>query len=112
MAHSRFDERLGYARWLKHLVDGEAPAHSEIGQAVDRTGQAVSGWARKAEPPSDFRVHAPLAKYLAVDQAWLIEGAGEAPRAELWKAWLQERRRAPKVGLRPAKDGSAAKKRA
>jgi hypothetical protein len=60
----------------------------------------VSAWSRSVEPPSDFRVHERLAKYLDVDEGWLIKNKGEPPRPELWHAWIAQRhreQRAPKV---------------
>jgi hypothetical protein len=113
VAPPRFGERLGYARWLYHLVTGAAPSHAEIGREVGRTGPAVGAWMEEQEPPSDYRVHAPLAAFLGVEEGWLIRDAGEPPRAELWAAWTAERRRAPRLKLRPAKEpAAAAKKRA
>lgn len=91
MAHSTFAERLGYGRWLRHLIEGEAPSHAEVGRAVDRTGQAVSGWALLEAPPSDYRVHAPLAEYLGVEERWLIRNEGPPPRPVLWREWLVAR---------------------
>lgn len=98
VARSTFGERLGYARWLYHLVTGEAPAYAEIGRATGRTGQAVSGWMGVAESPADYRVHAPTAEFLGVDERWLFRDEGEPPRPELWKEWIKERRRAPRAG--------------
>lgn len=91
---SRFSERLGYARWLYHLVKGVAPTHAGIGSEVGRSGVAVGYWMDDAEPPSDYRVHAPLARYLGVRDTWLIRNEGQPPRPELWNAWIEERRRA------------------
>ncbi len=49
-------------------------------------------WETLAEPPTDWRVHAPLAAYLGVDERWLVRDEGEPPRPELWAAWIKERR--------------------
>lgn len=97
VALSRFAERFGYSRWLYHLIHGVAPAHSEIGRAVSRTGPAVYGWMDMDEPPNDYRVHAPLAEFLGVSEEWLIKNQGEPPRPDLWKAWIAERRRAERM---------------
>lgn len=95
MTSPSFAERLGYARWLRHLLTGEAPSHAEIGREVHRTGQAVSGWSAAAEPPSDWKVHAPLAAYLGMEEKWLIRNEGPPPRPELWREWLVARRLDP-----------------
>lgn len=112
VAPPAFGERLGYARWLKHLTDGVAPAHAEIGREVGRTGPAVGAWMDEEEPPTDYRVHGPLAAFLGVDERWLIKNEVEPPRPELWKAWIAERRRAPRLAMKRAKEPAAAKKRA
>jgi hypothetical protein len=91
VATSRFGQRFGYARWLKHLVDGTAPTHAEIGRAVGRTGPAVGAWLAESEPPSDWKVHAPLAGFLGVDEGWLVKQEGKPPRPELWREWLVAR---------------------
>lgn len=92
MTHSTFAERFAYARTLRLVRTGDYPSKAEIGRAVDRTGQAVGPWEELDEPPTDWRVHGPLAAYLGVPERWLIRGEGEAPRPELWAAWLSERR--------------------
>src|SRR5690349_9575018 len=91
VAHSAWPVRFGYARWLRHLETGEAPSFADIGREVERTGQAVSSWAKADAPPTDFRVHAPLAGYLGVPERWLIQDVGEPPRPELWGAWTAAR---------------------
>lgn len=86
-----FGTRLGYLRWLRHLLTGEAPGHAEIGRAVGLTGQAIMGWAARDEPPDNWRHHEPLAAFFGVDDTWLIRGQGNPPRPELWRAWLEAR---------------------
>lgn len=93
VTHSTFAERFGYALWIKHLRDGDAPSFAEIGRAVDRTGPAVSAWRNSEEPPPDYRVHPPMAAYFDIDERWLIRDEGVAPEPELWTRWLRERRR-------------------
>jgi hypothetical protein len=89
---SRFSLRIGYAGWLLHLRRGEPVGFAEIGRAVGRTGQAVSGWFRAPHPPVDYRVHAALAGFLGVDADWLVRDAGDPPRPELWAAWTATRK--------------------
>lgn len=124
MKPSGFGSRFGYARWLYHLRTGSAPTHAEIAREVKRTGPAVSAWVEADDAPVDYRVHAPLAEFLEVDEAWLVKNAGEPPRAELWQAWRAARERAsgpnPKLdrkltvaetqSAREIRDGSAAKR--
>jgi hypothetical protein len=115
VAHSLFSERFGFARWLKHLTDGDPPGWAEIGRAVGRTGQAISGYSEEAEPPIDFRVHAALAEFLGVDERWIIRDEGQAPMPELWEVWISARRkRGAKQGrgIPAVRDASAGKKRA
>jgi hypothetical protein len=88
---SGFGSRFGYARWLYHLRAGAAPTHAEIAREVNRTGPAVSAWGDADEAPVDYRVHAPLAEFLEVDEAWLVKNVGEPPRPELWQAWRAAR---------------------
>lgn len=95
MAQSTFALRFGFARWLKHLEAGEAPSHAEIGRAVERTGQAVSGWSAAPDPPPDWKVHEPLAAYLGVAEGWLVKNRGEPPHPELWPIWTKHRRATP-----------------
>lgn len=92
VADSTFAERLAFARVLMHFRTGEAPTNADIGRAVDRTGQWVTKWAESDTPPRDYEVHAPLAKYLAVPETWLIRDDGLPPREDLWADWLAERR--------------------
>jgi len=90
--HSRFSDRLGFARWIYHLKRGESPSKSEIARAVDRTGPAVLAWMDLDEAPTDYRVHEPLADFFGVDKEWIISEKGDPPHKELWDAWMAERR--------------------
>lgn len=88
---STFAERLAYARWIRHLSSGAAATNAEIGRAVKRTGQAITGWSVREAPPPDYLnnkpLHSPLAAFLGVDERWLISGEGDPPEPELWKQW-------------------------
>jgi hypothetical protein len=110
VAHSPFSVRFGYALWIQHLKRGEVPGWAEIGRAVTRTGQAVSAWATAAEAPVDYRVHAPLAEFLEVDEAWLVKNVGEPPQPDLWQTWRAARAiRQPPVALRRAAQAPSSK---
>jgi hypothetical protein len=85
-----FGLRLGFARWLRHLVEGEAPGHADIGRAVGVTGPAVSLWMGQDKAPK-WDYHRALADYLGVDKDWLIEGIGEPPHKQLWRLWIARR---------------------
>lgn len=63
------------------------PGNAEIGEAVGRTGPWVTKWAASDTPPRDFEVHAPMARFLGVDELWLFRSAGDAPEPELWAVW-------------------------
>lgn len=89
---STFAERLAFARLVHHYRSGESPGNAEIGRAVERTGPWVTKWAKSSEPPTDFRVHAPLAAFLGVEERWLIRDQGDPPMVELWRRWLADRR--------------------
>lgn len=97
MAHSTFGERFGYACWLYYLRNGRPPSYAAIGREASRTGEAVSAWASAEQPPADFKVHAPTAEFLEVDEMWLFREQGDPPKPDLWKVWLSERRRAPRA---------------
>lgn len=95
-----FSSRFGYARWLKHLREGQAPTHAAIGDAIGgRTGQGVAKMGKAEKPPKDWEIHTPLATFLGVDELWLIRNVGEPPEPELWKVWLRYRRADP-AGIR------------
>lgn len=97
MEPTSFSVRLGYLRWLQHLLSGEAPGHAEIGRAVGVTGQAVMKWMEREDPPVNFRMHAPLASFFDADEKWLIRGEGEPQRPDLWAEWTKARRRQVKA---------------
>jgi hypothetical protein len=86
-----FALRFGYARWLRHLLSGEPPGYAGIGRATGLSGQAVSGWSGRAEAPTNYKLHRPLAEFLGVDRDWLIDGVGEAPDGDLWLRWVRAR---------------------
>lgn len=102
MTPSLFSERFGYARWLRHLATGEAPGFAEVGRAVERTGQAVSAWSSAEEAPVDWRVHGPLARFLDVEENWLIKNVGEPPLPDLWRVWTGVRRKSAPPARRVA----------
>lgn len=91
MSEPPFGTRLGYAMWLYHLTTGRAPAFAKIGEAVGRTGQAVSAWLERPSAP-DYALHKPLARFLEVSLTWLVDGEEDPPHPDLWPVWLQERR--------------------
>lgn len=93
-AKSRFGDRFGYVRWLKHLERGEALDHADIGRAIGRTGPAVSAWQGMREPPAakpDF--YTQVADYFGVSREWLFEDKDGPPHPDLWKAWIAARER-------------------
>lgn len=92
VAHSTFADRFGYVRWLAHLRTGESPGFADIARAIGRTGPAVSAWTVADDPPPDYRIHEPLARYFECAERWLIRDDGEPPRPELWKVWADARR--------------------
>lgn len=77
--------------WLRHLVDGDAPTLAGIGMKVGRTGPSIGAWLKMREAPTDYRVHAPLARVLGINEAWLIRGEGNPPDERLWTLWLRGR---------------------
>jgi hypothetical protein len=87
----RFGERFAYLRWYRHYLTGECPSNAEIGRVVHRTGQSVANWSALADPPVDWKVHAPLADYLGVTQDWLIRNQGDPPERDLWARWSAQR---------------------
>ena len=81
--------------WLWHLAYGEAPSLREIGDAVGRTGPAVSAWRFKAEFPGKSTAGTALADFFGVvgaERAWLIDGAGDAPDPQLFALWENARK--------------------
>lgn len=98
MEQSTFGIRLGYLRWLRHLIDGAAPAWADIGRAINYTGEGVSKWQVNETPPVDYTVHRPLAAFFDLkDDRWLIHNEGDPPQPDLWKIWLRYRRADPKM---------------
>lgn len=91
VAHSKFWERLAYARFRYSAYHGHEPGNAEIGRAVDRSGQAISAWDGRDLPPPDYidgkPLHQPLADFLEVPKTWLIGGDGDPPDGDLWKYW-------------------------
>ena len=104
MARSEFGARLGYVRWLFHLLTGESPSFAEIGKAVGVSGQAVSGWAKRAAPPVGYESSKALVAFFGVDEDWLIGGHGDPPRPDLWRIWIAARTR--RLGALPPAIGS------
>lgn len=92
MAHSTFGQRLGYAFWLYHLKHGRVPTKKALATAVDRTGPVIAPWLGAAEPPPDWKVHEPLARFFDVPQEWLIQERGQPPLQPFWDAWIGARR--------------------
>lgn len=88
-----FSERFAYALWIAHLVRGETPTYTLIAEAVGKTQPWVTKWAKSDEPPTDYRVHEPLATFFGASIDWLIKASGEPPRPDLWDVWMEERRK-------------------
>lgn len=115
MAPSRFGHRFGYALWLHHLRSGRVLPWAKIGEAVGRSGQAVSAWPELEDAPTDWRIQEPLSELLSASVDWLIKDEGEPPMPDLWKVWIAERRRAqrmPASAFKEAGKKPAAKKQA
>lgn len=94
MPHSHattFAERLAFARLVYHYRTGKSPGNADLGRAVKRTQPWATKWAASDTPPTDYRVHAPLAAFLQVDERWLIRGEGEPPMPDLWTTWRSQR---------------------
>lgn len=111
MAHSTFADRFGYVRWIAHLRTGESPGFAAIAKAIGRTGPAVGAWTEAIDPPPDYRIHEPLARYFDCSERWLIREEGEPPRPALWPVWLKDRKERAKVargGVRAIKSTEAA----
>ncbi len=107
MERSTFADRFGYARWLAHLRTGKSPSFADIGQEIGRTGPAVGAWTDAIEPPPDYRIHGPLARYFDLPEMWLIRNEGDPPRPELWKEWMAARAAdIPQLTLSSADDDS------
>lgn len=86
-----FAERLAYARFLHHLLTGEAPSNAAIARAAGRANAWVTEVVRRDEAPTDYRVHRPIAELLGVGEAWLFRGEGGPPEPDLWARWLEQR---------------------
>lgn len=87
-----FAERFAYVRWLFYGRTGREPLQSELAERVDRSQPTVGEWYVREQPPSDYRVHGPMADYLGADREWLIDGAGKPPEPVLWRWWYAQRR--------------------
>lgn len=95
---SSFSTRFGFLLWLKHLAEGVPPSYKEVGEAVGRSGVAVSAWRAMENAPIDYRLHEPLSRYFSASAKWIVDGEGDPPQPELWKVWLRSRQ-----GVRPAR---------
>lgn len=93
VARTRFGHRFGFALWLHHLRTGRALPWSKIGEAVGRTGQAVSAWPEQEEAPTDWKIQEPLSQLLGASVEWLIKDQGEPPMPDLWDVWLRTRQK-------------------
>jgi hypothetical protein len=86
-----FAERLAYAGWLFYGLTGEAPSQTTLAEQVGRAQPTVREWFDRDEPPSDYRVHSPLAAYYGVPESWLVRNVGPAPEPVLWDWWMGKR---------------------
>lgn len=89
---STFAERLAFACWLFYGLTGDAPSQTAMAEQVGRAQPSVREWFAREKPPADWEVHAPLAGYLGVSEAWLIRNAEGPPEPDLWKWWTGKRR--------------------
>lgn len=89
---ANFGVRMRYAIFLQGWLTGTEPTQTAIAEAVDRTQPAVRDWLDREGPPTDYRIHQPLADVLHVPRTWLIDGQGDPPDAAMWAVWWKRER--------------------
>lgn len=92
---SLFSERLAYARWVRQLVSTGAETDSDLATRAGLSYVWLAKWKKRPDAPTERLLCRALARYLFVDEEWLLDGIGEAPHPELWSDWLTAFRKPP-----------------
>lgn len=107
---STFAERLEYSRDRQRVL-GSWEADQALAAHLGVSKASVSEYKKSETAPAVDRTLA-IAQWVGVDPGWLAFGEDTAaPAPEGFSSWL-EKRRAPKLAMKPAKTPAAAKKRA
>lgn len=106
---STFSERFEFARDRQRVL-GTWQEDQELAGDIGVARSQISEYkAREIAPPVERTLA--LARRIGVDPGWLAFGEDTvAPAPEGFAAWLANRR-APRHGMKPARDQAAAKKR-
>lgn len=85
---SAFHERLAYARWVRQLKSRGAESDRELSELSGLGYEWLRKWKQRPDAPTERLLSKALARYLLVDEAWLLDNEGEPPRPDLWDQWI------------------------
>lgn len=105
VTESVFSERMAYARWLRQLRSRGAETDRELAEGSGLGYEWIQKWKKRPDAPVERLLSKALARYLLVEEGWLLDNEGGPPREDLWKEWIAAYRRppidAPKVAIGP-----------
>lgn len=99
---SIFSERLAYARWVRQLRTRGAESDKQLAELSGLSYVWLSKWKKRPDAPTERLLCRALARYLFVEEDWLLDGEGEPPRPDLWPDWVTAFRKAPVVAPKAA----------
>lgn len=94
MSELGFPDRLAYLRWLRNLGRVVPEKDGELAKAWGVGLQWLRKWKRRPEAPEGRTEATAIGKALepmGTTVEWLYDGAGAAPRPDLWREWLVAR---------------------
>lgn len=93
--NSTFRERMAYARWVRQLSGRGAESDRELADLSGLGYDWVHKWKQRDDAPVERLMSRALARYLLVDEEWLLDGIGDPPRPDLWADWIKGYRSPP-----------------
>jgi transcriptional regulator with XRE-family HTH domain len=92
VAAGGFAERLAYVRWVRSMGRLKPETDAELARAMGVGDKWLAKWKTSARPPEGRSEAAAIEASGVVSVDWLYDARGEAPRPELWRDWIDERR--------------------
>jgi hypothetical protein len=86
---------MAYARWVRQLVSRGAESDRELAELSGLGYDWVHKWKQRDDGPTERLMSRALARYLLVEEDWLLDDEGDPPRPDLWRDWIAAFRRPP-----------------
>lgn len=94
-----YAERYAYLLWVRAAGRMYPEGDNDVERGAGVTRQWIQKWRRLNQAPNDRILTRALVRFMNEPygwnvEEWLLDGAGEPPRPELWDFWVKARTQA------------------